>query len=572
MDSPCVTRLLPRRQEGILVRSTDETQKDYHEIALLGPRGWLVPGMRYGPFSCMLTRADYAHRSRAVVPPKLRQLLDGVIILRQRQENSVTGSPTLISQGQKSALDGLVGVNAMTLSRLKWLSVLAPAVLVTLFETGRHLVLDEHSPAHLPAWAGSFVVLLAISAGAFAFSRAIFGAVEKMQREIMRQNQEILRRNQDLSARNAVGVAVSQATNLDDALGLALDTVLQITGAESGEILVLEEESQRLVVHAHRGIEAEAFEEITSFKLGEGLPGLVAQSREPVLVHDLPHDPRFIRKKVIACGFRSFAGVPLRSKNQVVGVMEVASLDSHRITDDSLVLLTAIGNQIGVVIENARLTEQIRYLATLEERDRIGREMHDSFAQTLGYLNMQSRAIEFLFRNGEHEQALAELRQMGEGVRGAFNDVREAIFNLRTSVAQESDLTAILQEHLLEFGRSCGITVSLEAPQGQELRLPPCAQVQMVCIVQEALTNVRKHAGASQVTVRLGRQNGRVSVSVEDNGCGFDTQVLGNGGLRNFGLSIMKERAEAAGGRFSVQSGPRQGTVVHVELPGRKGG
>lgn len=469
-------------------------------------------------------------------------------------------------------MDGLVEVNAITLFRLKWLSVLTPAVLVTLFETGRHLALDEHSPAHLPAWAGSLVVLLAISAGAFAFSRAIFGAVEKMQREIMRQNQEILRRNQELSARNAVGVAVSQATNLDDALGLALETVLQITGAESGEILVLEEESQRLVVHAHRGIEAEAFEEKTSFKLGEGLPGLVAQSGEPVLVHDLLHDPRFIRKKVIACGLRSFAGVPLRSKNQVVGVMEVASLDSHRITDDSLVLLTAIGNQIGVTIENARLTEQIRYLATLEERGRIGREMHDSFAQTLGYLNMQSRTIEFLFRNGEHEHALAELRQMGEGVRGAFNDVREAIFNLRTSAAQEADLTAILQEHLLEFGRSSGISVSLEAPAGQELHLPPCAQVQLVCIVQEALTNVRKHAGASQVTLRLGRQNGRVFVSVEDNGCGFDTQVLGNGGLRNFGLSIMKERAEAAGGRFSVQSRPQQGAVVQVELPGNKGG
>lgn len=453
----------------------------------------------------------------------------------------------------------------MTFFRLKLLTVLAPAVLITVFETLRHLILDAHFPEHLSPWMGSTLVLLVVSSGAFLFSRTVFRAIERMQGEILRQNQE-------LSARNAVGVTVSQATNLDDALGLALETVLQITGAESGEILVLEQESQQLVVHVHRGIEAEAFAEVTSFRLGEGLPGLVALSGEPVLVHDPPHDSRFIRKKVPACGFHAFAGVPLKSKNQVVGVMEVASLDPRRITEDTLGLLAAFGNQIGVAIENARLTEQTRYLATLEERDRIGREMHDSFAQTLGYLNMQSKAIEFLFHNGEHETGMAELRQMGEGVRGAFNDVREAIFNLRASTAQEADLAALLGEHLLEFGRSSGIAVKLEAPEGQELRLPPCAQVQLVCVVQEALTNIRKHAAASQVVVKVGRPDGRVAVSVEDNGRGFDAECLNNGASRRFGLSIMKERTEAAGGHFSIRSQLGEGTLVQVDLPFGKGG
>lgn len=451
----------------------------------------------------------------------------------------------------------------MTLVRLKWLSVLVPAVLLTLFETGRHLFLDVYFPEHLNPWIGLVLVLLVVSGGAYLFSRAIFGIVGQMQGEI-------LRRNQELSARNAVGVAVSQATNLGDALGLALETVLQITGAESGEILVMEQDSHQLVVHVHRGIEAEAFAEVTTFSLGEGLPGLVAQSGEPVLVHDLPHDSRFVRKKVPACGFQAFAGVPLRSKNQVVGVMEVASLDSQRITDDTLGLLAAFGNQIGVAIENARLTEQVRYLATLEERDRIGREMHDSFAQTLGFLNMQSKAIEFLFSNGEHEKAMAEVRQMGEGVRGAFDDVREVIFNLRSSVAQEADLASLLRDRLLEFGRTSGIEVKLEASEGQGLRMPPGAQFQLVCVVQEALTNVRKHAGASQVVVRLSRRDGQVSVSVEDNGRGFDAEGFSKGSTRNFGLSIMKERAEAAGGQFSIRSRPGEGTMIQVGLPIRK--
>lgn len=449
----------------------------------------------------------------------------------------------------------------MTLSRLKWLSVVGPALFITAFEVTRHLLLDDF----LHFWAGSVLVLLVISVGAFAFSRTIFGTFERMQREIVRRNQE-------LSARNDVGVAVSRALDLDEALGRALEAVLQITGAEAGEILVLERGRQELVMRAHRGIAAEVFQEITRFSFGEGLPGLVAQSGEPVLSSNLPDDPRFLREGVKAWGFRSFAGVPLKSKNQVVGVMDVASLDSRRISPESLDLLIAIGNQIGVAIENARLLEQMRYMAILEERDRIGREIHDSLAQTLGYLNLQSRAIEALMAKGKYDQALDDLRQMGAGARGAFNDVREAIFSLRTTLTPDRDLVRILHDYAQEFSRNCGIPVELDAPQGQEIHLPPETQVQLVRIVQEAMTNVRKHAQASRVTVKLRKKDKGIAVSVEDDGRGFEVETSNGKDRRRFGLSIMRERAEAAGAHFSLQSQPGRGTRVVVELLNGKAG
>lgn len=433
--------------------------------------------------------------------------------------------------------------------------MVAPALFITVFETARHLLLDEF----LHLWAGSVLVLVVISTVAFAFSRTVFGTIERMQREIVQRNEE-------LSARNAVGIAVSQAHDLDEALGRALETVLQITGAEAGEILVLEEESHELVMKAHRGIAAEVFREMTRFKPGEGLPGLVASSGEPVLVNDLPDDPRFLRQSVTAWGFRSFAGVPLKSKNQVVGVMDVASLDSRRVSRESLDLLVAIGNQIGVAIENARLLEQMRFMAVLEERDRIGREIHDSFAQTLGYLNMQSRAVEAHLVKGKYEQALNDVQQMGKGVRGAFKDVREAIFSLRFTLTPDRDLITILRDYSQEFSHTCGIPVELDAPQDENLRLPSGTQVQLVRIVQEALTNVRKHAGASRVTVRLRQEVQGIAVSVEDDGQGFDIESLNGKAQQRFGLSIMRERAEAAGARFSLQSRPGQGTMILVEL------
>ncbi len=443
------------------------------------------------------------------------------------------------------------------LTRLKWLTVVAPAIFITAFETARHILLEPV----LPEWAGSAFLLISISGGAFFFSRFVFGVIDKAQGEI-------LRRNQELSARNEVGVAVSEAQALDETLGKALEIVLRVTGAEGGQILVLEEETQQLVGVAQRGIASEAFKDVPRFSLGEGLPGLVAQSGEPVLVEDIARDPRFLRTHLGSLGFHSYAGTPLKSKNRVVGVMEVASPDPLRVSIESLNLLAGISNLIGVAIENARLMERIRFLATLEERDRLGREIHDSFAQTLGFLNMQSRAIETLLVQGKHEQALTDLRQMGEGVRGAFTDVREAIFSLRTSPPADQDLLSTLQDYLKEFTRNSGISVVLEAAPGSEIRLSPAVQVQLTRIVQEALTNTRKYANATRTMVKVEQRNGSTWLSVEDNGQGFDLATYQNRNQPRFGISIMKERAESVGAVFSLQSQPKRGTRVTVELCG----
>lgn len=449
--------------------------------------------------------------------------------------------------------------NGKTLRNLRWLAVIAPTVAVTTFETSRHLLLDDR----LPLWAVPISVFTSVGLGALVFSLILFGYLERMQ-------EEVLLRNRELSAHNEVGMAVSRSLDLGETLGRALETVLKITGAEAGEILVLEDESQELVLRVHRGPQAEALEEQTRFRLGEGLPGTVAQSGEPVLVRDLLGEPRFQRQKMLASGFHSFAGVPLKSKNRVVGVMGIASSNADRLSPEVLDLLASLGNQIGVAIENAALMEQMRYMDILEERDRLGKEIHDSFGQTLGYLNMQSRAIEDLLTKGKYERAINDLRQMGAEVRGAFNDVREAIFSLRKTADAGRGLVATLREYSREFSRNSGITVDLAAPQEQDLHMPPGVQVQLVRIVQEALNNTRKYAGASHASVSIERSNSNMLITVEDDGTGFDQETVGKSTSRSFGLSIMRERAESVGARFSIESEPGRGTRVVLELPNGK--
>jgi len=278
----------------------------------------------------------------------------------------------------------------MSLKTLKIVTILAPALFIGLFEVVRHLVFVEHQPMAI----GNLVVFIVVLAGAFLFSKFIFGIIGRTQRES-------LRRNQELAALNSVALAVSESLNLDVILYRALDKVLQVTATDAGEIFLQDEPTQEMVQRVHSGLFPEAFQEKTSFRIGEGFVGAVAQSGEPIVVEELSQDPRLLRDKVRESGFRSLASVPLKSKNVVIGAINIATMKRRRFTPEDMQLLTNIGNQIAVAIENARLHEKVQGMAILEERERIAREMHDSLAQVLSYVNTKTQAVRQLLATGQ---------------------------------------------------------------------------------------------------------------------------------------------------------------------------
>ncbi len=220
---------------------------------------------------------------------------------------------------------------------------------------------------------------MVVTFGAYLFSRFIFGIIERAQ-------QESLRRNQELAAINSVALAVSESLNLDVVLYRALDKVLQVTAAEAGEMFLLDEQTQEMVRKVHTGLFPEAFHKKTRFQIGEGFTGAVAQSGEPIIVPDLSQEPSLLRTMAKTSRFRSLASVPLKSKSSIIGAINIFSLRPRHFTNDDTRLLTSIGNQIAVAIENARLHDKVQGMAALEERERIAREMHDGLAQVLSYV------------------------------------------------------------------------------------------------------------------------------------------------------------------------------------------
>ena len=209
----------------------------------------------------------------------------------------------------------------------------------------------------------------------------------------------------------------------------------------------------------------------------------------------------------------------------------------------------------------------VQSLAVLQERERLAREMHDGLAQSLGYLLLKVRASAELVASPSSPRAAAALAEAEKIAAEAFREVRQSLFGLRTMVTRSLGLVPTLAEYLHDFSQQSGVAVDLRLGDEGRLRLSPDREVQLIRIIQEALTNVRKHAEACHASVSLERTPEGLEVTIADDGRGFDPAEVQARGRGSFGLQTMEERAAAVGGVVRVESGPGKGTRVVVRFP-----
>jgi PAS domain S-box-containing protein len=214
-----------------------------------------------------------------------------------------------------------------------------------------------------------------------------------------------------------------------------------------------------------------------------------------------------------------------------------------------------------------QLLQQQRVMAVLDERERLARDLHDSLGQVLGYVNVQAQAARELLGQGQNTAADEHLARLVEVAQDAHAEIREYIANLKTAIAPDRDFLPTLGQYLQRFSRLYELDVTLRIPlDWTEGILDPFVEVQLWRIIQEALTNVRKHAHAGCVQVTFTVEDDQVQIVVHDDGCGFDVAQLDTTGDK-LGLNIMRERAEELKGTFVVSSEPGQGTHIIVRVP-----
>jgi signal transduction histidine kinase len=448
----------------------------------------------------------------------------------------------------------------MSLRQLKWTTIVAPLVFLGLVDLIRRTV----QPTLMQSWIGDVLVFGVVLFGVLLFSETVFGRIEHMQARLERQNRELL-------GLHEAGLDVAGELGLDLVLQKVVDHATALLGARYGALSV-PNPAGGIEAFITSGITPEQRALIGPLPVGHGLLAVVLEEGHRLRTADLTRDPRSVGFPTHHPPMRSLLAVPVVAGGRVSGNLYVAEKQgAPAFGDDDEEALVRFATQAALAIENARLHRRVRELAIAEERERIAREMHDSLAQVLGYVNTKAQAVQELLARGQTERASAQVAQLGEAARAAYADVREGILALRTSLGAGRGLLEVLSEYLERWQEQSELDATLTVqPSGASLeRMPPAAELQLLRIVQEALANVRKHAAASQVEVRITVQPALIETVVVDDGRGFAAQRerVSADRLPHFGLATMRERAESVGGTLEVISGPGEGTRVVVRLP-----
>ncbi len=345
---------------------------------------------------------------------------------------------------------------------------------------------------------------------------------------------------------------------LDDLSAQVLRIAAAGWEAQAAALLFFEEETQAWEARATLGFDESHREE--RFTLAFELARQSARNSRPAIQPDLDRTQKH--------GLRAAAATPLTLEGQGLGALFLGSRQRNAINENHTELLITMAHQIALAIRNAQLYEQLGQMAVLKERYRLAREFHDGLAQTLGYLGFQAERVAECVATQRLEEASAEITELRQAIRAAYVDVREAIDGLRFSVAEPVQIAARLAEYIAEFNRQTGIPVEFWA-EPPKLACDPNAGLQMLRIAQEALTNVRKHAGASRVEVLLKQSGGALELVIADNGNGFPAASAAAPARHSYGLTTMRERAEWLGGSLTVATSPGQGTRLTVHIPMR---
>jgi two-component system sensor histidine kinase DegS len=406
-----------------------------------------------------------------------------------------------------------------------------------------------------PADAASEVVAVAI------VGYLVVWMIETQERE-KRLRQEAVRR---LRAVNAVMGILTKSVDLHDVLDVVLQRTMDVVGASSGSIHLVAAESQDLVLAAGPAHYAASSGSGYLPDWFDGAIEEVALSGQPVL-HDL--GGAVDDQQSAGCAL----AVPLKSRDEVLGVLALAHAEK-RLEPQDIELATAVGGEIGVALENARLYESMRFYvgqvtrAQEEERKRIARELHDETTQDLIAL---SRRLEALSDEdgGASSEAQKRMCELQELVEEALRGVRRFSQNLRPSALDDLGLLAALEGVAAAQPEEGGPSTELQVV-GEKRRLPPEVELTLFRIAQEALTNVRRHARADRagVTVRFGASD--VELVVEDDGCGFSVppRLEDFGSQKKLGIVGMVERVRLLGGTLVVDSGPGRGTRLVARVP-----
>ncbi len=402
--------------------------------------------------------------------------------------------------------------------------------------------------------------------------------------EIKEQERQIVDLNRRLVALNTITGTLNQSLSFDFTLHSALEYALAQVSAEVGGILLIDEKTNMLSYKVNKGFSKGYGKGIGYLSIGEGIAGTVAKNGETLVIDDVSKNKRASRAVVVSEeGLSAFIAVPLKSKDKTVGVLIAAYREPRLFLKQEVQVLESLSHELGIAIENARLYQELQLkekthaemirkliLTQEEERRQIARNLHDVTSQVLATMSVQLEAI-IASPQPDRADLESKLSRLKPLIAQSSKEVHRLIQDLRPSLLDDLGLVAAIRSSARNDLEKAGIETCVEIT-GRERRLLATTEITIFRIVQEALTNIIRHAQAESAFIGLAFRKTGVCVQVEDDGIGFDqAQAFGQRGeTGGMGILGMRERVAILGGTLVIKSEKGKGSMVVLEIPDEK--
>jgi PAS domain S-box-containing protein len=368
------------------------------------------------------------------------------------------------------------------------------------------------------------------------------------------------------------GLAVLNSDqSLTDILVFVVRQAMKLLATDGGALYLLDEKKKMLTVGASHGLESTYT--ALEIPVGGAITGRAVALGEPVSVPDLRASTELLETYLtqpnmppgwvaalaqLQADYNAVLAVPIRTRSEIYGSITLYYSESQHFSDEVIALAVAFAGQAALVIENARLRERVRKTASVEERNRLARDLHDAVTQTLFSASMIADTLPDLWEVDQTD-ARQQIDRLGQLTRGALAEMRSLLIELRPTRLVQADIQTLLQQLIdAAQGRS---TVTFNLKVDARCDLPDDVKIVMYRVVQEAFNNIIKHARAEHAFVSL-RCNGRQAVlQILDDGCGFDLDEIKVG---HFGVQIMAERAASIRATFVIDTNPGEGTEIKL--------
>lgn len=384
---------------------------------------------------------------------------------------------------------------------------------------------------------------------------------EGLEAKVQAKTQHIEAQRTRIETLYDVSAFLASATTIEDLSKGFAQRVRAVMKADAATVRWSDDANQRYLMLASDCFPQDMLEDERSLLAGACACGnLKPDARTRVIpIHN--HDAEPMRHCARA-GYDSLVSIPIRLQQRLIGEIDLFFRSPVTLRPDEVELLDALASHLASALEGLRAAALEREAAVGEERALLARELHDSIAQSLAFLKIQVQLLRNASQKAQPEQVQIALDELDTGLRESINDVRELLVHFRTRTNTD-DIERALQETLQKFKHQTGLPAPMLV-HGDGLPLPSDVQVQVLHVVQEALSNVRKHAGAQQVSLDV-RKGGQWRFVVRDDGVGFDTERSRD--ETHVGLKIMRERAERIGAQVDVASQVGHGSSVTLTLP-----